>query len=92
MVTGGNRGLGHALVIALQAAGARVEVTGRSDQHNATVSAHLAGGRPAEQRSLADARAAKPFLFAGTIPLSFLPVQFARSALQHLDRRQRDCS
>jgi len=45
-----------------------------------------------ETRSMADAQAAKRFILDGTIRLSFLPVQRARSALQHIERRQRDCS
>lgn len=48
---------------------------------------------PSETCSVAEAQAVKRFLLGGRAPsLSLLPMQLARSRLQYIDRRQRDCS
>ena len=44
LVTGGNGGLGRAIALGLQAAGARVAVTGRSADKNAAMAAELGDG------------------------------------------------
>ncbi len=47
LVTGGNRGLGRAMALALQASGARVAITGRDPGRNALAAAELADGEVA---------------------------------------------
>jgi 2-deoxy-D-gluconate 3-dehydrogenase len=44
LVTGGNRGLGRAMALALQESGARVAITGRDPGRNAAAAAELADG------------------------------------------------
>ena len=47
LVTGGNGGLGRGMALALQAAGARVTITGRDPGRNAAVAVELADGNAA---------------------------------------------
>jgi 2-dehydro-3-deoxy-D-gluconate 5-dehydrogenase len=47
LVTGGNRGLGQAMALALQAAGAQVAITGRDPDRNAEAAMGFADGEVA---------------------------------------------